>query len=527
MKTCFKYLAALVLAAAVLSGCLGSRPQNQNTGSPALPRSEASGKTFVLGDTTFNAENQIPDINPHNSYSGWACIRYGVGETLFRYSDSMDPVPWLAESWEQIDARTWRIQLRKNVRFTSGRTMDAQSVLQCLEHLIQVHPQARLDLDIESLKAHGQTLLIQTKDPAPALLNYLSSPYACIFDLQAGISSEGIVQATGPYKALSLVSGQKLELVKNPDYWGEPPKLDRITVLTISDGDTLALALQSGEIDGAYGLSYLSYPLFENENFTFSSCATSRTFFLSMNFDSPIIQDPAVRLAIAMGIDKEGFVNTLLQGHGYAAAGPYPADMLEGSPQPQAPGYDPKAAGEILEQAGWTDQDGDGIREKDGRPLEITWLTYPSRQELPLLAESAQASLAQIGIRTIINSTASHNVVREDRSQWDVYASAMVTAPAGDPEYFFGSCCLEHSSANAGGYYNSQLEELVGRLALAFDQQERSQLAAQMEQILLDDNAFVFCSHLQMSLVSRSYVTGLEAHPCDYYEITSRLDLEQ
>ena len=45
---------------------------------------------FILGDTTFNAENEEPDLNPHNAYAGWACIRYGVGETLFRYSDSME-----------------------------------------------------------------------------------------------------------------------------------------------------------------------------------------------------------------------------------------------------------------------------------------------------------------------------------------------------------------------------------------------------------------------------------------------------
>ena len=52
----------------------------------------------------------------------------------------------------------------------------------------------------------------------------------------------------------------------------------------------------------------------------------------------------------------------------------------------------------MLEDAGWVDRDGDGIREKDGEKLSIRWLTYPSRQELPLLAESAQATLKEIGI---------------------------------------------------------------------------------------------------------------------------------
>ena len=100
--------------------------------------------------------------------------------------------------------------------------------------------------------------------------------------------------------------------MKNENYWNGDPKIDQITVRTISDGDTLTMALQSGEIDAAYGLPYASYPLFENEAYAFSSCATSRAFFLWMNFESPMTRDPAVRRAIAMGIDKEGFVNTLL-----------------------------------------------------------------------------------------------------------------------------------------------------------------------------------------------------------------------
>ena len=96
-------------------------------------------KVFVYGDTTFNAENDESDVNPHNGYSGWACIRYGIGETLFHYSDSMEIEPWLAESYELVDDTTWRITLHEGISFTSGRTLDAEAVKECLEDLIAVH----------------------------------------------------------------------------------------------------------------------------------------------------------------------------------------------------------------------------------------------------------------------------------------------------------------------------------------------------------------------------------------------------
>lgn len=515
-KKTISFLAAVCLSGSLLAGC-GSQKSADST------QKENSEKTFVFGDTTFNPENEEADVNPHNTYAGWACIRYGIGETLFHYSDAMEIEPWLATEYENPDDLTWIITLRDDVSFSSGRKMDGEAVKECLEHLIEVHERARGDLMIDSITAEGQTVTIKTQVPKPTLLNYLSDPYGCIIDMQAGITEDGIVTGTGPYQVVSLTSGEKLELKKNETYWDGEPGFDQITVRTISDGDTLTMALQSGEIDGAYGMPYASYPLFENDDYTFSSCATSRAFFAHMNFESPIIQDEAVRKAIAMGIDKEGFVETLLDGNGYAAVGAYPDNFSFGGDAVQAESYDPAGAEKVLEDAGWVDRDGDGIREKDGEKLSIRWLTYPSRQELPLLAESAQATLKEIGIDVSINSTANHNSLRKDPTAWDVYASAMVTAPTGDPEYFFTTHCLDSSAVNNGHYHSDRLEELEKEMAVTFDTEKRGELAVQMQQTILDDHAFVFCSHLKMSMISRSDVTGLMAHPCDFYEIVADL----
>lgn len=65
------------------------------------PSAPAAGKkTMVIGDTTFNAENWEETIDPHRTYNGWPCIRYGVGETLVHYTDTMELEPWLALFWE-------------------------------------------------------------------------------------------------------------------------------------------------------------------------------------------------------------------------------------------------------------------------------------------------------------------------------------------------------------------------------------------------------------------------------------------
>lgn len=522
MKRILTLLMAFCLTGVLLAGCTSSQsPTSSSSGTGTSAK-----KTMVIGDTTFNPENAEPDVNPHRDYAGWATIRYGIGETLFKLSDEMALTPWLATKWENVDPLTWKITLRDGVKFSSGRAMDAAAVKECLEHLMKTHDRAPKDLMIEEMTAEGQILTLKTSEPRPALLHYLCDPYGCIIDVAAGFDG-GIAAGTGPYIAVDCKSGAHLTLVKNEKYWNGTPHLDELTIRAISDGNTLSAALQAGDIDAAYGMAYEAYPLFRNANYKFSQIATSRAFFCWMNYDSPLTSDPAVRKAIAMGIDKASFVSTLLGGNGEVAIGVFPDSFAFGGSKVKAESYDPNGAKAVLEAAGWVDTDGDGIREKDGRPLKIKWLTYPSRQELPLLAESAQATLKEIGIAVDINSTADHNSVIQDMTAWDVYGSANVNAPLGDPEYFFRSFCLDTSSKNKGHFHSDKMNELARQLAVEFDPVKRGELAVQMQQVILDDNAWVFCSFLKMSMISKASVTGYTYHPTDFYQVTADLDINK
>lgn len=531
MKKIVLLVLAVCLAASLLGGC-GSPQEQEPSGAPgdsatpAQSEAPAGKKTMVIGDTTFNSENWEETVDPHHTYNGWACIRYGVGETLVHYTDTMELEPWLAKSWENDGNLIWTITLQDNVTFSSGREMDGEAVKECLDHLLEVHDRAPSDTKIVDVQAEGQVLTITTSEPNPALMNYLGDPYGCIIDVQASDFDSGIVAGTGPYVVVDMVTDDHLTLTKNTNYWNGTPKIDELTIRTLSNGDTLSAALRAGDIDAAYGMAYEAYPNFENDGYQFSSIQTSRAFFGSMNMTSPIIQDPDVREAIAKGIDKEGFVAALLDGHGVPANGAFPDGFSTfGGEHVTTASYDPDGAKSVLEAAGWVDTDGDGIREKDGVKLVIRWLTYPSRQELPLLAESIQATLKDVGIEVDINCTANRREFLADMNSWDVYASALVTAPSGDPQYFFTTSCLPGMSYNFGAYDNPQVNALIEQLATEFDAAKRSELAIRLQQAILDDNAYVFCSFLQMSMISKSNVSNYTAHACDYYQVTADLDI--
>ena len=508
-----KFIAAVLAGAVMISGLSVSVMADKE-------------KTFVYGTTGYSEEMGDAGLNPHDNYSGWSALRYGVGETLFKYNDNMEVEPWLATDYEFVDDTTVKITLRDGVKFSSGRTMDAQAVKECLENLVKVHDRAPSDMKIDYIDADGLTLTIYTTEPCPAIINYLGDPYGAIIDMEYGVQGEGgnaNVAGTGPYIA-EKVTPTQIDLVKNENYWGGDVKVDKVTVKSFSDGSALTAALQTGDIQVTYGLQYDNYALFDgNPEYTINSCATSRCFFGQFNFESEIMQDQNIRKAIEMGIDKEGFCSVIMEGRGLPAKAAFPDSFSYGNEAVETVSYDPEGAKKLLEESGWKDTDGDGYADKDGQKLTIDWLTYPTRLEQPKLAEYAQATLKEIGIDVVVNNTSDHMTYAAD-GNFDVYVSSTTTAPTGDPEYFFTSTVV--GPKNYGKYENKEVTALTEKLHQAFEPEERAKLATELQQKILDDDGFFFVSHLNMGIVTKSNVKGMAAHPCDYYEITADLDVE-
>ncbi len=506
-----KFLAAILAAGILATGCGGADDKKISD----------DAKTFTYGTVAYGVAMENVGTNPHESYSGWSAIRYGIGETLFKFNEHMQLESWIAENFEQVDDFTVKIKIKDNVVFSNGKKVDGAAVKKCLDALIKNHDRAPHDLKISSIEADGQFVTIKSAEKVPALLNYLSDPYGCIVDVDEGVK-ENIVVGTGPYKAIKVTDTQ-IDLVKNENYWGDvKPKIEKIIVKSITDGDTLTMAMQNGELDAAQGLPYSSLKLFKNDNYKLSQVDTSRIYQAAFNYKTPALQDLNVRRAISMAIDKKTFTDVLLEGNGAPAVGPFPANLPFGDDKVTAAPFDLDAAKNLLAQAGWTDSDGDGFVDKDGKNLELRYLTYTSRQELPLLAEVAQDSLKKIGVKLEVNATDNYKSFLKS-GDYDIFSKAIVTAPTGDPEYYFTSHIVSGAVDNAGFYESPEISRLEDELHNTFGAENRSAIAIKMSQQILDDCALFYASHLKMSLVMKPNVEGFVAHPSDYYEIRPEL----
>ena len=503
------FMLMLIVISILVTGC-GEQAKSDNN-------------TFTYGTVAYGVAMENVGTNPHKSYSGWSTIRYGIGETLFKFNENMELVPWIAKDFEQIDDFTVKITIKDNVTFSNGKKVTGNAVKVCLEDLIANHDRAPSDLKIESITADAQTVTIHSKEKVPALLNYLSDPYGCIIDVEAG-EVDNIVIGTGAYKAVKVTDTQ-IDLVKNENYWDEvKPEVENIVVKSITDGDTLTMAMQNGELDAVQGLPYSSLQLFTGDEYKISQVDTSRVYQAAFNFKTPALQDLNVRKAISMAIDKENFTKVLLHGNGTPAVGAFPANLSFGGNAVSTVPYDLETAKNLLAQSGWSDSDGDGYVDKDGKTLELRYLTYTSRQELPLLAEAVQANLKKIGIKLNVNATDNYKTFLKS-GDYDIFSKAIVTAPTGDAEYYFTSHILPNAVDNAGFYNSEQIVRLEDELHNTFGSANRSKIAIQMSQQILDDCALFYAAHLKMSFVMKSNVKGFTAHPSDYYEISSALRL--
>ena len=290
----------------------------------------------------------------------------------------------------------------------------------------------------------------------------------------------------------------------------------------------MSMAMQNGELDACANLGYDTVPTFRNNrNFKIDSAATSRSYMFMFNTQDEALSEGNVRKAVSMAINKQGFVNTLMNGYGAVAQLCFPESYAFGDSKVQGPQYDTEQAKALLAQAGWADTDGDGYVDKNGKNLELSWVTYRNRLELPLLAESAQASLKEIGIKVNIDDRESNAIITDVSKNFDIYSWAVVTAPYADGLTFFNELLNNYSIHGWSGSEFEQFQSLYQTAVQENAPSKRADYSVQLQQMLVDNNILVVASHNQMNLVMKPGVTGLAAHPSDYYEITAELDITQ
>ncbi|WP_416293154.1 nickel ABC transporter substrate-binding protein [Paenibacillus illinoisensis] len=511
-KTPLLVLTSLVLSAGLLSACGSSET------SPAAQPSTDKNVHFLYNFSTNS-------LDPHVD-SSYVPLRSGITETLVRLDeDNLTVAPWLAESWESEDGQHWTIDLRDDVTFQNGKPMTGESVKASLERALTESAAIQNALKIDTIEAEGDKLEITTTQPFPEFASELVNPNTAIID----VSEPDIVNkpiGTGPFKLTSFTPGSKLELDRYDEYWDGASPLDSVTFSFNEDANARTLALQSGQVDIVYRPEVESLESLKAiDGMTVESTSTFRVHQMTMNMQRESIKDLNVRRALDALIDRQGIVDTILLGYGESAIGPFLPSL------PFAPTYEKaasqsgeEAAVNYLKEAGYTLQN--GVMMKDGKPLQLTLLTYSARADLPLIAQVFQSDAKKIGIDVQIRQIDTPEDYMASNRDWDIATYSNLTAPRGDAGYYLNATYHPKGALNFSGSEDPELTAIIDELNLTVDPEKRAELAEKAANYVHDNvlNSFVLHPGTIVAYNGKKIKNWVTTRS-EYYMITNKLDV--
>jgi peptide/nickel transport system substrate-binding protein len=510
---CFLFGLFTVLS---VSGC-----EKKNASGPAA----AKELTLATGE-----DLKTLDIMDIGGQAHW--IPSQMYETLVIPNDKMQPQPLLAESWERVDTLTWRFHLRKGVKFHDGTPLNAQAVKFSLERTQNEGPKWAV-LPIKTITADDDyTVTIRTDKPFSPLVEHMMSPSFSIVSPTALAKDKAVLEknsvGTGPFKLEEYVPHQKVIMVRNEDYWGTKPKLNKLVMKIITDPNTRVMALQTGEVDAIRDVPLPDIAKLQADpKLKVMMTLGTRTTYYGFNTDRDYFKDVRVRQAFNYAFDKEALVKHILYGIGQPA---------KGFVTPTIPGYtdivgykhDPVKAKQLLAEVGWKDTDGDGILDKDGKPFKVALVTGSMAAFTKPVAELFQAQLKEVGVTVEIKAMewgALTDAV--DKRDFDLVEDAS-PARSGGADYQLMS--RFHSTINPTihvrtGYVNKRVDELLEQARQEVDESKRLQMYQEIQQIIDQDAAVIPLFYEMEVAVINSRVTGFKPHPAIWPIDLSAVDI--
>lgn len=408
MKKRLSLLLTLILILSMALSACGVPASNPE--SPTVPQDQqiAGEKEVVVAIFRDGAFDELDAA----SYNGPHFLYKMIYEGLTEDGGNGTIIPTLATNWEvSEDGKTYTYHLRENVKFSDGTDFNADAVIFNLNRWTNNDRYSSLTSCYvgEMAAVDEHTVKVTYRDAAYPILLEQSYPRPNRFLSPASLAADGSFQTpvgTGPWMLESYEKDIEFTLVPNPYYWGEAPKIDRLRFKVIPDAQARVLALQSGEVDliggdlmGKISMESLNV-LKENTEFDVFTTGTLCSHFIAFNENNPIFQDKAVRLAFNYAVDKRAIAEDLFDKNGLEAGGLYQSGVPYTTKENNyGTPYHVDKANQLLEEAGYVDTDGDGIREKGGKALNLN-LVY-STEEFPEwkpLAEFLQYQYLKIGV---------------------------------------------------------------------------------------------------------------------------------
>ena len=412
-----------------------------------------------------------------------------IGDVLFdgltRLDDQSRRFPQLATRWEIADARTYVFHLQDGFQFSNGEPVTAEDVKATYDAIRDPRTHSPKQQELEAIEAvevlDRLTVRFRLRYPFAPFLNATGLG---ILPASQIATSPGKALAhpigSGPFRLQEFVLDERLVLARNSTYPLGPPRLAGVLFVVVPDPVSRLLELKRGTLDlvqNAIDPDSLDW-LRKQPNIEVVTRPGTTFQYLGMNLRAPPLSDVRVRRAIAHAIDRDAIVDTILKRLATPATGLLPPTHWAYSPDVATYAYNPKRAKELLDEAGYTDPDGDGPAPRFHLSYKTTVIELRRR-----IAEVLQGQLAQIGVALDVRSyewATFYNDIKRGNSQ--LYSLSWVGIE--DPDIYYQTC---HSSqippqgSNRGYFHEDTIDTLTEAARHTLNSGERRRMYGEIQ----------------------------------------------
>ncbi|WOF22499.1 TIGR04028 family ABC transporter substrate-binding protein [Microbacterium betulae] len=499
-------VASVVTAAALLAGCSGGQ---------ATSDSAASGEPQTGGTLTYLEPQTWVTLYPPSAgfYPNGGIVNNITDRLLYQNPETLELEPWIATDYTvNEDATEYTFTLRDDATYSDGTPIDAENVVKNFDLFGAGDTDRALPVSEainnydrgEVVDEHTATFFFTAPSPgfaqAVSTINsgLLSNDTLDRTSEEFGPGNATDIVASGPFVISDEEIGTKLTLEAREDYdWAPPslehqgrPYLDAVDVVVASEDSVRVGTVVSQQAQIARQIEAPDEAQFDADGLSLYAAATNGVNNgLSFRFRDPLLEDIRVRQAIIAGIDRQEIVDTLFTDSYPLATGALATTALGYTDTSSSYGHDPEKAAELLDEAGW-EPGSDGIREKDGQRLSLTFneaLPQPRSAEVVTLI---QEQLGEIGVEVDLlpGDQAAQDAARTEVGTLQVYHSMVGRADYDvlKSQYFSGNRNTLLNGYPDGSVGDPELDDLLQQIASSPTEEGRAEASAAAQQHLAD-----------------------------------------
>ena len=499
----------LALISAGLLACGDRDASNGDAGNANSGEHNTFGGGPPGGMLVVLADREPDQLNPltFNSTPAYQAVHLMFRALARRDSTLSNYVPDLLKSWQMQDDNTLVLNLRNDVLWHDGKRVTAEDVVFTIER--QRDPATgsprRGDVAAVTSASARDSFTVDVKLERGGLytVNALLEVVPVPKHLLAGVAAAQMSNApfnrspvgNGFYRFASWTPGQNITLHADTTKPDGRAAIDRIVMRFVPDVNAAMTELLTGSGDLVPKLPAAQQQRAkESGNVTVYNGPRVRPAWIAWNNRKPPLDDVRVRRALLMAIDRETLAKGMFSGLGEAAFSPLPARLREHSSDVKPIAYDANGAKALLEQAGWRDTNGDGVVDKNGKPLRLEVEFISSDQTRQDVLVAIQSMLRRIGVEIVPRAYESTTWVSHLRdgsfagSFWGWGWGPGVVGP--NAEMVFHSRSIPPKGPNFAAMRNPRVDALIDSTLVVADTARARAIWRELEQAMIDDASY-------------------------------------